>query len=120
MPKILTSAFRNTIFFLPYSRDKSEGVYCKPITQTRRNEIRRNAMVEAGMDSDIGEAYWCRDMLKETILDWKGFWSPTGEAIPCTPEAIADMCESDPVFAMTMLTRILSIARTGDLEDQKN
>ena len=32
MPKILTKACKNALFFLPYSRDKSEGVWCKPLT----------------------------------------------------------------------------------------
>lgn len=48
MPKILTKVYKNALFFLPYSRDKSEGVWCKPLTMTKRNELRRQAQIEAG------------------------------------------------------------------------
>lgn len=120
MPRIVTAKTRNLVFFLPYSKDKSEGVWCKPLTLTRRHELQRQAAVEAGMDSDLTESYLCRSILQETIVDWKGFWTPTGEDIPYSKEAVADMCENDPAMAVGMLTRILALARTGELEERKN
>lgn len=120
MPKILTEKYRDHLFFLPYSKDKSEGVWCRPLTMTRRNELRRTALQEAGMDSDLADNFLCRLLLKESIADWKGFWDPAGAAVPYSKEAVDEMCEHDPVLAMGMLTRILSIARMGDVEDQKN
>lgn len=120
MPKILTEKTKNYLFFLPYSKDKSEGVWCRPLTMTRRNELQREAMQEAGMDSDLADTFLCRLLLKESIADWRGFWTPTGEDIPYSKQAVDEMCEHDPVMAMGMLTRILSIARTGDVEEKKN
>ncbi len=120
MPKILTKVYKNALFFLPYSRDKSEGVWCKPLTMTKRNELRRQAQIEAGMDTDIADAYLTRAMLEESIVDWKGFWTASGEEIPYSKEVLRDMCECDPGTAVTMLARILEIARMGELEDKKN
>ena len=111
MPKILTKVYKNALFFLPYSRDKSEGVWCK---------LRRQAQIEAGMDTDIADAYLTRAMLEESIVDWKGFWTAGGEEIPYSKEVLRDMCECDPGMAVTMLARILEIARMGELEDKKN
>jgi hypothetical protein len=120
MPKVLTEKYKNCLFFLPYSKDKSEGVWCRPLTMTRRNELRRTALQEAGMDSELADTFLCRLLLKESIADWKGFWTPAGEDIPYSKEAVDDMCEHDPVMAMSMLTRILSIAQTGNVEERKN
>lgn len=120
MPKILTEKTKSLTFFLPYAKDKSEGVWCRPLTLTRRNELQREAMLEAGMDSELAEHFLCRKLLKESITDWKGFWTPTGEEVPYSKQAVDEMCEHDPVMAMGMLTRILSIARTGELDDRKN
>ena len=41
MPCILTDRYKDSTFFIPYTLDKTEGVFVKPLTETKRNDVRR-------------------------------------------------------------------------------
>lgn len=120
MPKILTGDYMARTFFLPFAADKSEGVWARPLTLTRRMEIQRETQAEAGMDEDIAGSYLCRGILQESIIDWKGFITPEGAEIPYSREAVKSLCENDPGMASIILDRILAMARAGDLDERKN
>lgn len=120
MPKIMTDAFMARTFFLPFSVDKSEGVWARPLTLTRRMEIQRESQLEAGMDADIAANYFCRGILQESIQDWRGFYTPDGVEVPYSKEAVKSLCENDPGMAATILERIMAMARTGELNERKN
>lgn len=120
MPKILTNAYAEAEFFIPYTADKSEGVYAVPITETRRNEIRRAVIQEAGQDEEIAGVLFVKHLLKECLRGWKGFFDATGVAIPFSGESIDDICKHDPEFVASLATRIANIARFGELVEEKN
>lgn len=120
MPKMLTGDFMRRTFFLPFSLDKSEGVWARPMSLTKRMELQREAQMEAGMDADLSGNYLCRRVLQESIIDWQGFSAPDGTEIPYSKEAVAGLCEHDPAMASELLTRILAMARAGELAERKN
>ncbi len=120
MPRILTDAYRDATFCLPFSQDKSECAFVKPMTETARNEIRRRAAQEAGHGAALAERYFLRGALREAITGWKGFYDVKGNELPFSPEMIDELCACDPDFATAMLVRVLSVARAGELEDEKN
>lgn len=120
MPKMMTGEFAQRTFYIPWTTDKSEGVWARPLTLTRRAELRREAQLEAGMDEDLATSNFCRLMLTESIEDWQGFRNAAGEDIPHSREAVAALCEYDPVLAAEMLARISAMAREGELAERKN
>lgn len=120
MPKMMTGEFAQRAFYIPWTTDKSEGVWARPLTLTQRAELRREAQLEAGMDDDIAANNYCRMMLQESIENWQGFRTPAGEEIPYSREAVTTLCEYDPVLAAEMLARISAMAREGELAERKN
>lgn len=120
MPRVLTDAYRDATFCLPFSKDKGECAFVRPMTETRRNEIRRRVMQEAGHDAALAENYFLREVLREAVTGWKGFYDVKGRELSFSREMLDEICACDPDFASLMLARILSVARTGELEDQKN
>ncbi len=120
MPHILTDTYRDKTFFIALTDDKSEGYWCKPISETERNKIRRDAQKEAGGDSDIAAQIFTIKFLQRSITDWKGFFDMKGDAIPCNEETIAMICRCDPDICSTLAIKVMNIARYGELDDQKN
>ena len=120
MPKILTDAYKDRTFFIPYTADKSEGMYVKPLTETMIQKLRNEASKESGGDEQLASAYLVRNMLKEAIKDWVGFVDMAGNPLPCTPEVIKEICECDSDFMGGLLLRIRNVARIGELEEVKN
>lgn len=120
MPKILTNTYAEAEFFIPYTADKSEGVYAVPITETRRNEIRRAVIQEAGQDEEIAGLLLTKHILKECLRGWKGFFDATGTEIPFSDDVIGDICKHDPEFVSSLSMRIANIARFGELVEEKN
>ncbi|MDD2966603.1 MAG: hypothetical protein PHN64_03790 [Desulfovibrionaceae bacterium] len=53
MPTLLTDRYKDATYFIPYTMDKSEGVFVKPLTETKRNELRNAAIQEAGQDQEL-------------------------------------------------------------------
>ena len=53
MPRILTDAYKDKVFVLPYTDDKKECAYIKPLTDTALNRIRREASKESGTDEAL-------------------------------------------------------------------
>ena len=120
MPVLLTEAYANSRFFIPLKADKSEGVWVKPLTETKRRMIRDAALQEAGHDQDIALSYIVRDTLKQCVADWKGFYDPAGNEIPFSPDAIASLAKIDPDFFSGLYLKIVAVARFGELADLKN
>lgn len=120
MPKILTKEYLERTFFVPLKADKSEGVWVRPLTETKRTEIRNAALQEAGQDADIAARYMVRDTLKACLTDWKGFYDAEGREIAFDKAAVPELCGIDPEFFSGLYLRILNVARTGEAEDLKN
>ncbi len=120
MPKILTDAYRDACFFVPYTDDKSEGVFVKPLTETARFKLRSEASKEGGADDQLSSTIYIRKLLQASIQDWRGFYDAAKKEIPCTPEMVKEICECDPDFASALWLRVGNVARLGELEEQKN
>jgi len=120
MPKLLTEAYAQSTFFVPLSADKSEGVWVKPLTETKRRQIRDACLQEAGHDQEIAMQYVVRDTMRECLSGWKGFYDPKGEEIPFSTETAAALCKFDPDFFSGLYMRIMAVARFGEIQDLKN
>ena len=120
MPCILTSRYKDSTFFVPYDSEKKEGVFVKPLTETKRNELRRATIQEAGQDNDLFNQMLVRSMLEASIQDWKGFTDSANEEIPYSKEALKELIPLDPDFFGTLLLRVNNVARHGELVDAKN
>lgn len=120
MPKILTDAYRDATFYVPYSEDKREGVYVKPLTETAMGKMRDEAAKEGGADDKLSSAIFVRKLLQASIKDWVGFYDVKGEPLPCTSEVIKEICECDSEFTGGLMLRIRNVARIGELEEAKN
>jgi hypothetical protein len=120
MPCILTDRYKDSTFFIPYTLDKTEGVFVKPLTETKRNDVRRATIQEAGQDNDLFNQMLVRSMLSESIQDWKGFTDPGQEEIPYSKENLKSLVSLDPDFFGALLLRVNNVARHGELVDEKN
>lgn len=120
MPVVLTDAYKNRTFILPFKGDKSEMAYVKPLTDTELERIRKQAAKEGGADEMLTQKYFVRLLLIESITGWQGFYDVAGNAIPYSPEMVKEICECDPEFATQTVLRVRNIARVGELEEIKN
>lgn len=120
MPKIVTSAYTDFIYFMPFTTDKTEGVFAKPGTRTMFNDCRREAALEAGADMELAENLAALKILQKCITDWKGFYAPNGDEIPYRPEVLKDLWENDTAMFTNIFVRHREIARMGELADEKN
>jgi len=120
MPKLLTEAYAQSTFFVPLSADKSEGVWVKPLTETKRRQIRDACLQEAGHDQEIAMQYVVRDTLKACISDWVGFTDPAGKEIPFSQEILPSLCRCDPDFFAGLYLKVTAVARFGEIQDVKN
>jgi hypothetical protein len=120
MPCIITDRYKDSTFFIPYTPDKSEGVFVKPLTETKRNDIRRATIQEAGQDNDLFNQMLVRSMLGESIQEWKGFTDVAHEKIDYSKENLKGLIPLDPDFFGTLLLRVNNVARYGELADEKN
>ncbi len=120
MPVVLTDAYRNSTFILPFTADKSECAYVKPLTDSEVDKIRKKAAKEGGADETLTAKYFTRAFLQASITDWQGFYDAAGNEISYSPEMVKEVCECDPEFANMMAFKIRNIARLGELEERKN
>lgn len=120
MPVVLTDAYKNRTFILPFTADKSECAYVKPLTETDIDKIRKQAAKEGGADEVLITRYFNRAYLMESITGWQGFYDAAGNEIPYSPEMVKEICECDPAFAFETLRRVRDIARLGELDERKN
>ena len=118
--KILTDAYKDATFFVPYAQDKSEGVYVRPVTATLQRRLQNEAAKEAGADMGLAEGYAVVKMLQAALVGWQGFFDVTGKEIPFSEQAIREICECDPEFAAALALRIRHVARMGEVDDIKN
>lgn len=120
MPVVLTDAYRNSTFILPFLGDKSECAYIKPLTDTEIEKIRKQAAKEGGADEVLVQKYFMRLFLMEAITGWQGFFDVAGNEIPYSKDMVKEICECDPEFAKQTVLRVSNIARAGELEERKN
>ena len=120
MPTVLTREYMDHTFFIPLSADKSEGVFSRPLSKTRRKQLEHASIQEAGHDQNIANEFFQRDVLKECIIQWKGFKDAKGTEIPFSTEILSELCEIDPELFRGIFIRIMSGARFGEIEDLKN
>ena len=90
------------------------------MTETLRKRIRDNVIQEAGQDQINAAEYAARDTLKHCVQDWKGFFDVAGNVIPFSQNIILELIKIDPEIFSIIHTRILSVARFGELDDLKN
>lgn len=120
MPKILTDAYRDAKFYIPYNESKTEGVYIKPLTETTLHRLRDDAAKEGGADEHLSTSIFIQKLLQASIVEWEGFYDVAGNELPCTPAIIKEVCECDPEFAGALVVRIRNVARIGEFEERKN
>lgn len=120
MPVVLTDAYKNRTFILPFKGDKSEFAYIKPLTETELERIRKQAAKEGGADEMLVNKYYTRLQLMESITGWQGFYDVAGNEIPYSPEMVKEICDCDPDFAAITVQRVRNIARMGELDEIKN
>lgn len=120
MPRVLTDAYRDSTFVLPFTEDKSEYVLVRPQTDTSISSLRIDAMKEGGADDELAGKIFIRKLLQKSIAGWCGFYDAAGHELRYSPEMIAEICECDPEFASLLSLRIRNIARLGELEERKN
>lgn len=120
MPVVLTDAYRNRTFVLPFTGDKSECAYIKPLTDTEIDKVRKQAIKEGGADEILVQKYFTRLFLMESVTGWQGFFDVAGNEIPYSPEMVKEICECDPEFALLTYRRVINVARAGELEERKN
>lgn len=120
MPTVLTKEYMDHTFFIPLSADKSEGVFSRPLSKTRRKQLEYASIQEAGHDQNIANEFFQRDALKDCIVQWKGFKDAKGAEIPFSTEILSELCEIDPELFRGIFIRIMSVARFGEIEDLKN
>ena len=120
MPRIVTNAYVDAVYFMPFTADKSEGVFAKPGTRTMYNDCRREAALEAGADMDLAESLAALKILQKCITNWKGFYNTEGDEIPYRPEVLKDLWENDTAMFSSIFVRHREIARMGELADEKN
>lgn len=120
MPKVMTDAYRNASFILPFTDDKSEYAVIKPLTDSQLAQLRIDAAKEAGADTDLEGGIFVRLLLRESVQNWQGFYDVAGKELPFSQEVLKDICESDPDFAAALALRVRNVARLGELEERKN
>lgn len=120
MPVVLTDAYKNSTFILPFIGDKSECAYVKPLTDTEIEKIRKQAAKEGGADEILVQKYFTRLFLMEAITGWQGFFDVAKNEIPYSRDMVKEICECDPEFAIQTVMRVRNIARAGELEERKN
>ena len=120
MPRILTDAYRDATFVLPFTEDKSEYALVKPMTETALNALRTESAKEGGADEQLAGKIFVRKLLQKSLAGWTGFYDAGGNELPFSPEIIAEICECDPEFAALLVLRIRNVARIGELEERKN
>lgn len=120
MPRILTDAYRNATFIVPFTEDKSEFALVKPLTDTQVNNIRNDASREAGADEQLAGKFFVRKLLEKSVTGWRGFYDVAGNSLEYSRETLREICECDPEFAAGLALRIRNVARLGELEERKN
>jgi hypothetical protein len=118
--RILTDAYKDATFFIPYSEDKTEGVFVRPMTSTMQIRIQNDAVKEAGADISLADRFVIAKTLQSLLVGWQGFYDVRDNEIPFSEQAIKEICECDPDFAALLATRIRHVARLGEIEDEKN
>lgn len=118
--RIMTEAFKDKAFFVPLSKDKSEGVFVRPVTATMRRQVQQEALKEAGADASIADFYTVVKLLQKGLTGWQGFQDMEGQEIPFSIEMVRELCECDPDFMAGLAARIQHVARMGEMEDRKN
>ncbi|MDR2892982.1 MAG: hypothetical protein LBV80_07860 [Deltaproteobacteria bacterium] len=94
MPKFFTDDFKGKTLYYDLRENTAgpkEGVYARPIFESDYISISRKC--EADGKKNLA---WV-EMLAFAIVDWCGFVTVEGKEIPCTPDNIRKLCESDPV-----------------------
>lgn len=120
MPKVLTDAYRDATFIVPFTEDKSEYCLVRPMTDTALNSLRIEAAKEGGADEALAGRIFLKKMLQKAVVNWVGFYDVAGHELKFSPEMLAQICECDPEFAGLLSLRIRNVARLGELEERKN
>lgn len=118
--RIMTENYKDREFFIPLNNDKTEGLYCRPVSASARRKLALEAMREAGGDVQIAAHLENRKLLCAALLNWRGLYDMGGEEIPFSEAAINMICEHDPDAGAAFVNLIRNIARFGEAEDAKN
>ncbi len=118
--QIMTEAYKDKIYFLPLTPQKTEGVYARPLSSTERRKATMEAAREAGGDMIVGTYLESVKMLEMSLVDWKGFVDMGGEEVKFSPGIVKTVCETDPDLMAQILGRIKNVARYGEEDDRKN
>jgi hypothetical protein len=108
MPKMFTAALKGKVLYYDLrdnARGPAEGVYAKPIFESDSIRIERECEAQGKRNRA-----WIEELIY-AITGWNGFVSVDGTEIPCTPDNIRTLCESDPVQMRNLYIVIKSAAR---------
>jgi len=120
MPRIMTDAYKDATFILPFTEDKSEYALVRPLSYSNLMQLRMDARKEAGADEDLFNSVFTRLFLQKSLTGWQGFYDVAGNEIPFSMDAVRQICEHDTEFAAAQLLRIRNVARFGQLAEEKN
>lgn len=107
-------------FYCPFTEDKGEYALVRPLTDTAMNELRIDAVKEAGADEALAAKIFMRRQLQKAVTGWQGFYDAAGNELRYSPEMLKEICECDPEFAGLLALRIRNVARLGELAERKN
>ena len=117
MPKFVTQDFKDKELYFdlrPGGKGKKEGFWATPIFDSERREKLQELQAEGK-----AEGLWI-ELLIDHIRKWVGFVDMNGADIPCTPENIRTLCESDFSAMMTIFQLITDAAATAQVVTEKN
>lgn len=119
MPVFLTQEMKGKELFFDLaptgSKERKEGFWSLPIFESDR-QAARQALIAAGGNDD---KLWIF-LLEKHITRWVGFKDMNGKDIPCTPENIRSLCDSDFATMLGFFNMILDAANTGKILAEKN
>lgn len=118
MPKFITNDFKGKELYFdlrPEGSKDPEGFWAMPCFESDRKAIQQE-MVAKGQ----GERPVWIEMLKRHITKWQGFKDIMGKDIPCTPESIDELCESDTHVMIGIHSLLVDAANCGQVLAEKN
>lgn len=120
MPRLLTMEMKGKPLYFDLRKDgigKAEGFWAQPIFLSDEHRIERECSKKGQ-----SENAWKEKLVfaLDTDRDWDEFCDFHGNPIPCTPENVRGLCESDPAQMRSMLILIHNAASQGREDTEKN
>lgn len=122
MPRFLTKAMQGKRLYFdlrPNGQGEADGTYAQPIFHADEQRIERDC-AKNGQSENAWKEKLVFAITGVDSPEWYGFCDMESKPIPCTPEAVRDLCESDPAQMRSILIIIQSAAQTARVDAEKN